>query len=180
MPALGAPKPPGGGGGKQINLGVPDPNAAPPGAGPPPGGMGAGGPPPGPAPDGGGGGPPAPDGGLGAGAENMNFPELHVDGLDEGSGIQDLPDEGHARIHYKVTGRGSSTDKHGKHKGKKKHHVSMEVHHITPEGDGKQKESEADGIRQKAKQFFQAEDAGSRAAAQGGDSGGAPSSEMPA
>lgn len=109
----------------------------------------------------------------------MNFPELHVDGLPDGSGIENLPDEGHARIHYKVTGRGKTTEKHGKNKGKAKHHVSMDVHHITPEDDGKGKKSEADGIRDKAKQFFQAEDAGSRQAPQGADVGGAPSSQMP-
>jgi hypothetical protein len=170
--------------GKTIPLGVPDPSAAPPGAvpsGPPPGGMDTGGPPPGPPPegDGGPGGPPVPDGGLGAGAENLNFPELHVDGLDDSSGIQDLPDEGHARVHYKVTSRGKHKGKHGKDKGKDKHHVSMEIHHITPESDGKGKKSEADGIRAKAKQFFQAEDAGARQPPGGAEGAGAPGSEMP-
>jgi hypothetical protein len=173
--------------GKTIPLGIPDPSSAPTLGGMSTGGpsSGGGGPPP-PAPDGGGdggggapGGPPTPDGGLGAGSENMNFPELHVAGLDDSSGIQDLPDEGHARVHYKVTSRGKHKSKHGKDKGKDKHDVSMEIHHITPESDGKGKKSEADGIRDKAKQFFQAEDAGARQPPQGGDAGGAPSSEMP-
>jgi hypothetical protein len=173
--------------GQPINLGIPDPSAAagPPGAGgpPPPDAMGGGGPPPGPPPpgDGGGappGGPPPPSGDLGAG-ENMNYPELHIAGLPDGSGLEDLPDEGHARIHYKVTSRGKEKGKGGKDKGKTKHHASLEVHHIQPEGDGKQKESEADGIRKKAQQFFQAEDQGARQPPGGAEGAGAPGSEMP-
>lgn len=109
----------------------------------------------------------------------MNFPELAISGLPDGSGLEDLPDEGHARIHYKVTGRGKSSSKHGKDKGQTKHHANLEVHHLTPEGDGKGKESEADGIRKKAKQFFQAEDQGARQAPEGAEGGGAPSSQMP-
>jgi hypothetical protein len=176
--------------GKPINLGIPDPSAAA-GGPPPPGMMGAGGPPaPSPLPgDGGGGpppgdgggapgGPPAPSGDLGAG-ENMNYPELHIAGLPDGSGLEDLPEEGHARIHYKVTSRGKEKGKGGKEKGKTKHHASLEVHHIQPEGDGKQKESEADGIRKKAQQFFQAEDQGARQLPGGAEGAGAPGSEMP-
>jgi hypothetical protein len=122
------------------------------------------------APPGGGGGegPQAPES---PSSQNMDFPELHIDGLDDGSGLEDLPDEGHARIHYKVTGKGKRSDKHGKDKGKTKHHATLEIHHITPEGNGK-KPSEADTIRDKAKKFFETED-------QGGTPAEQPDSEMP-
>jgi hypothetical protein len=109
----------------------------------------------------------------------MNYPELNIAGLGDESGLQDLPEEGHARIHYKVTSRGKHKAKHGKDKGKHKHDATLEVHHIQPEGDGKQKESEADGIRKKAQQFFEAEDQGARQPPGGAEGAGAPGSEMP-
>jgi hypothetical protein len=158
MPAPGGG---GGGGGKQINLGVPM------GAGPGPGPLAMG-----TAPPGGGGG----EGGGGdtPSSQNMDYPELHIDGLPDGSGLEDLPDEGHARIHYKVTGKGKRSDKHGPHKGKSKHHATLEVHHITPEGGSGGKKSEADGIREKAKKYFESQDQGPP----GGEDEG-PTSEMP-
>jgi hypothetical protein len=104
----------------------------------------------------------------------MDYPELNIDGLEDGSGLEDLPDEGHARIHYKVTNKGKHQEKGGKHKGKTKHHATLEVHHITPEAKSGEKESEADTIRKKAKQFFESADQGPP----GGEDRG-PTSEMP-
>jgi len=122
------------------------------------------------APPGGGGGegPQAPET---PGAAEQDFPQLHIDGLDDGSGLEDMPEEGHARIHYKVTDKGHHHDKKSK---KRKHHATLEVHHITPEGDGQPKESEDDKIRKSAKQFFESEDQGPPG---GRDVG--PNSEMP-
>lgn len=127
--------------------------------------------------------PPPAAGGGGEGGEgpetgssqNMDYPELHLDGLPDESGLEGLPDEGHARIHYKVTKRGKESAKHGKEKGKNKHSATLEVHHITPEG-GEPKKSEADTIRDKAQKYFQSQDQG------GSPPGGAdmgPTSEMP-
>jgi hypothetical protein len=151
----------GGGGGKQINLGVPMGG----GQGPGPLAMGM-------APPGGGGGegPQAPES---PGSQEMDFPELHIDGLDDGSGLEDLPDEGHARVHYKVTAKGKHSHKHGPGKGKAKHHATLEIHHLTPESGGGKKTSEADTIRDKAKKFFETEDQGGTPAEEG------PDSEMP-
>lgn len=171
-PPPAAPKgpsaPKGGGGGKQINLGVPTGGGEGPGAlafiGTAPG-AGPGGPP-----------PPGGEGGQAPeepSSQNMDFPELHIDGLDEGSGLEDLPDEGHARIHYKVTSKGKRSERGGKDKGKAKHHATLEVHHITPEAGAGQKPSEADTIRDKAKKFFQTQDQGGTPAEEG------PGSEMP-
>jgi hypothetical protein len=160
-PPMGGPPAPPGGGGKTVNLGVP--MGGGPGPGPlafpqaPPGG-------------GGGEGPQAPETG---GTQDMDFPQLHVGDLDEGSGLEDLPEEGHARIHYKVTDKGTHHDKKSK---KKKHHATLEVHHITPESSGS-KESEADTIRNKAKKFFEAEDQTGGGPAPG--EGKEPTSQMP-
>ena len=131
-------------------------------SGPPPGG-GPGGPPPG-----GGEGPQAPEM---ESSQNMDYPELHIGDLDEGSGLEDLPDEGHARVHYKVTDKGKHHDKKSK---KAKHHATLEIHHITPESSGP-KQSEADQIRDKAKKFFESEDQGAPAPGERSS----PNSEMP-
>jgi len=146
---------------KKINLGTPPPPELSQAAGPPP-------PSPGPSPSGGGGS----DSGLGAAEDlgaaqgaNLDYPELHVSGLDPESGIGDLPDEGDAHMHYKVIDRGKRTEKHGPHKGKERHHVSMEIHHMTPLG-GASKTGSAQGdsdneARTAAKNFFESEDQGS-------------------
>jgi len=150
-----------GGGGKQINLGVP--MGGGPGPGPlafpqaPPGG-------------GGGEGPKAPEE---PSSQDLDYPQLHIDGLDDGSGLEDMPEEGHARVHYKVTDKGKRHDKQSK---KNKHHATLEIHHITPEGGAGEKESEDDKIRKSAKQFFESEDQGARGAPPG-EKG--PNSEMP-
>jgi hypothetical protein len=88
----------------------------------------------------------------------MNYPELNIGDLDPNSGLDSLPEEGHAKIHYKITSRGKHTPKHGPDKGKEKHSATLEVHHITPEGGSGQKESEQDTVRKKAKSFFNEED----------------------
>jgi len=151
---------------KTVNLGVPAGGGEGPGAlafigGAMPG-AGPGGPPPP-----GGEGATAPDE---ASTQNMDFPQLHIGDLDEGSGLEDLPDEGHARVHYKVTDRGKHHDKKSK---KAKHHATLEIHHITPEAGAGHKPSEADTIRDKAKKYFETQDQGGTPAEEG------PSSEMP-
>lgn len=131
---------------KKINLGVPDEMSAlamptsPGSVGGPDGSAGPG------------------DGGSQSAGPAMSYPELHADNLDPESGIEGLPDEGDAQVHYKVTNRGKHTVKHGKNKGKEKHSVSMEIHHMTPSGSGAPQESEGDQVRKSARSFFQGED----------------------
>lgn len=101
--------------------------------------------------------PSAPDAGEGGEGPVLSYPELHIGDMPEGT-VDQLPDDGEAHIKYHVTERGKRTQKHGKDKGKTKHHVSMEIHHITPTGGGSSGSDKPDSARAAARSFFADED----------------------
>jgi hypothetical protein len=57
------------------------------------------------------------------------YPSVMLTG-DEG--LSKIPDEGRSIIHHKVTSRRIHTPEHGRHKGKTRHEVEMQVQKIRP------------------------------------------------
>jgi hypothetical protein len=83
------------------------------------------------------------------------YPHLHISDHDDPR-LHDMPDEGEARIRYKVKAREHREDQDAKGKKKHRYSVTLAVHHIEPPDKPAKKPSSngLDEARASAKDYF--------------------------
>jgi hypothetical protein len=85
--------------------------------------------------------------------DDTDYPHLNIDNHDD-TRLLDMPDQGEAKIRYRVKRREATehTDENGKKK--KKCSMCLEVHHIEHEEKEPKRRNHQDEARQSAKDYF--------------------------